>query len=252
VFTGLYINLDRKPERRARMEAEFRRFRLTSNYQRISAVDGQSLVTSSRLIPGAVGCFRSHLKTLEIASRAGSPVHILEDDKLLSDRLKPFLSSAECLKLLAQFDLLFLENWVDVPSLPHYRRALSRAGTGYEALDLRDHRIGTTSSYVISPRSAARLAVAAGAEAAAGPRIPIDSFYSRRMKAGALKAAVVVPFLTCMDIESGAQSSIQTMSQSGMVKQAKIRTSFFVDPGRQPSYFSGGVPRTAPAAARRG
>jgi GR25 family glycosyltransferase involved in LPS biosynthesis len=231
-FHGFYINLDRKPERRRRMEAEFRRFKLARFYERISGVDGH---------PGAVGpwgpvigCFRSHLKVMEIAKERGT-VHVLEDDKLLSDRLKPFLDSRACAVMLAEFDLLFLEMWVETKAIPRYRQSLSLAGTTVHAMNLRGLRIGTASSYVVSERSSGRIAALLAEEVRRGPRMPVDNFYSHLVDTGLLKAAVAVPFLTCMDMETAPQSSIQSLERRKMVEQAMLRTSFFVDQSRQPA-----------------
>jgi GR25 family glycosyltransferase involved in LPS biosynthesis len=231
-FRGFYINLDRKPERRRRMEAEFRRFRLAAFYERISAVDGH---------PGAVGpwgpvigCFRSHLKVMEIGKGRGI-VHVLEDDELLSGRIKLFLESRVCAAMLAEFDLLFLEMWVEAAAIPRYREALSRAGAGVHAMNLRGIRIGSASSYVVSDRSSARIASLLAEEVRSGPRMPVDSFYSSLVDTGLLKAAVVLPFLTCMDMETGPESSIQSLQRGEMVTQAMLRRAFFVDPNRQPA-----------------
>jgi hypothetical protein len=67
---------------------------------------------------------------------------------------------------------------------------------------------------------------------------------------GRLTAAVVVPFLTCVDIETGTRSSVQAMSREDQRRSVMLRTAFFVDRERQPSLslapFDGG------AAAPRG
>jgi hypothetical protein len=245
-FHGFYINLDRKPERRRRMEAEFRRFKLARFYERVSAVDGH---------PGAVGpwgpvigCFRSHLKVMEIATGRGI-VHVLEDDKLMSDRLKPFLDSRACATMLAEFDLLFLEMWVETKVIPRYREALSLAAKDLHAMNLRGLRIGTASSYVVSARSSARIAALLADEVGRGPRMPVDSFYSHLVDTGLLKAAVAVPFLTCMDLETGPASSIQSLERRAMVHQGMLRTSFFVDRNRQPA---APLPPLAPGLPVRG
>ena len=71
MYRGLYINLDRDVVRRKHMEAEFERFGLSKNYQRLRAVQNEL---------GAVGCLRSHLKALDLVRRQDALVHILEDD----------------------------------------------------------------------------------------------------------------------------------------------------------------------------
>jgi hypothetical protein len=230
---GYYINLDRKPERRRRMEAEFSRFKLSSFYERVSAVDGQP--GAPEKAAGAFGCFRSHLKVAEIGARAGSAIHVLEDDAILSSRLKPFLASPACAAALQRYDLLFLDMWVKNEAIPRYRDALARARGGYELMDLRGIRISATDSYLVGQRSLKKLAVMLAGEAAKGPRVAVDVFYWKMVEAGFLTAAVTVPFLTCVDIETGAESSIQKLSSDHQRESIMLRTSFFVDRDRQPS-----------------
>lgn len=215
------------------MEAEFRRFKLSQFYERVSAIDGQKIVGDRG---PAIGCFRSHLKALELARATGGSVHLIEDDRILSTRLKPFLASLECARLLSEFDLVFLEMWVDEPVVRRYQEALARAGTGLHALNLRGLRVGSTGSYVVSERSADRVASLLAAEVERGARVPVDNFYSQMVATGMLRAAVVVPFLTCTDIVTGSASSIQLLTQDQMAAHVKLRTAFFVERGRQPFF----------------
>jgi hypothetical protein len=55
------------------------------------------------------------------------------------------------------------------------------------------------------------------------------------VKAGRLKAAAVVPFLTCIDMDTGTRSVIQKISREEQQRFVKLRTSFFVDRHRQES-----------------
>ena len=102
-FKILYINLDRRPERRRNIEDELKRLGLKGT--RISAVDGQSFSpeeqdywmdrknfnTLSRepsKVFGRVGCYLSHLKLMKYAlDHRIEPLLVLEDDcKFLCDR----------------------------------------------------------------------------------------------------------------------------------------------------------------------
>jgi GR25 family glycosyltransferase involved in LPS biosynthesis len=229
-FRGLFINLDRKPERRRRMEAEFSRFKLSQFYQRLSAVDGHPGETGVKA--GAIGCFRSHLKAIGVATTLGPIVHILEDDRILSGRLRPFLNSPACATALRQYDIVFLEMWVDPNVQERYRQAYRQAGAGVTLLDLRGLRIGSTASYVVSGQSAGRIGPLLVAEVGRGPRMPIDNYYSRLVDTGQLRAAVVVPFVTCIDFETGVDSSIQYVPRDQLIDHAMRRASFFVDRAR--------------------
>ncbi len=233
MIKGLYINLDRKPERRRRMEAELRRFRLSQFYQRVRAVDGHAIQPD--FWGATMGCFRSHLKAVEIARDAGGIVHIMEDDRLLSGRLRSFLQSPQCQGLLRTFDLVFLDMWVDPGTVEQYRQALAAAAGGLNIVNLRGLRVGSAASYLVSGRSAGRIAELLAAEAERGPRVPVDDFYSRMVQTADLKAAVILPFLTCMDMETATDSAIQIRGKEYMTMQVLMRTAFFVERERQAS-----------------
>src|SRR5262245_21679794 len=86
-YTGLYINLDRSTERRRSIEEQLAKFNLSSRYTRFEAVDGLKTAAREGLQPGEVGCFHSHHRALMKGGENGLPVHILEDDILLSQYL---------------------------------------------------------------------------------------------------------------------------------------------------------------------
>jgi len=102
-FKILYVNLDRRLDRRKNIEGELKRLGLKGT--RISAIDGQSLTpdeqeywmdrknfnTLSRTpskVFGRVGCYLSHLKLMKYAlDNRIEPLLVLEDDcKFLTDR----------------------------------------------------------------------------------------------------------------------------------------------------------------------
>jgi GR25 family glycosyltransferase involved in LPS biosynthesis len=218
MFRGLFINLDRDRDRLQHMQAELKRFGLANHYERLRAVD---------VNPGRLGCFRSHLKALDYARRQHCPVHIIEDDSILSARVKPFLNSPALGELLQRYDMLFLDMWID-PSLGavnRYRSALANPGP----MDLKGTRVACTSSYVVSPRSAGRLLKLLKVSPP-----PIDARYSELVQMGTVSAAVMVPFLTGVEIDLGSLSHIQQAPRDGMRNLIMLRTAFFVDPARQP------------------
>ena len=229
-FHGLYINLDRAENRRRRLEAEFARFGLSARYRRVRAVSDSE--------PWR-GCWKSHLKALAEAQRLGGIVHIAEDDVILSDRLAPFLASPQLQELLARFDIVYLSMWVDPDpgALTVYTRAVEAAGTGHAFVDMRVARAGSTDSYVVAPRSIEKLLGVLAGRLAQPPPTTLDGFINRTIKAGGLTAAAIVPFLSCIDLVTGVQSSIQReMSGDEQSRLVKLRTSFFVDRNRQPHF----------------
>ena len=117
-----------------------------------------------------------------------------------------------------------------------YQEAQRHAGAGLFLMDLRAVKVTSADSYLVGPRSVDKVAGLLAAEAAAGPRGAVDSFYSQMVSTGRLTAAVVVPFLTCVDIETGTRSSVQTMSREDQRRSVMLRTAFFVDRDRQPAF----------------
>ena len=219
MYRGLFINLDRDRDRLEHMEAELKRFGLANYYERLHAIEAD---------PGRLGCMQSHLKALDYARHQRGLVHIVEDDSILSAKLKPFLNSAAAAELLDRYEMLFLDMWID-PSLAavnRYRAALANPGP----MDLKGTRVACASSYVVSPRSAARLL-----KLLKSSPPPVDARYSDLVQSGTVSAAVMVPFLTGVDIGLGTQSSIQQAPHDAMRKLIMLRTAFFVDPARQPA-----------------
>lgn len=83
------INLDRRPERWAEMQAKFERCGIRE-VQRFPAVDGERAIVPPNWLdsPGAYGCLRSHLDVIEQARKLGwSTVLIFEDDAAFDPRV---------------------------------------------------------------------------------------------------------------------------------------------------------------------
>jgi glycosyl transferase family 25 len=84
---AFYINLNRRPDRRAEMEGELERMGIAA--ERFSAIDCSE---------GAIGCMMSQLEVLTLAKERGYPnVLILEDDFTFlveKDELQSILNSA--------------------------------------------------------------------------------------------------------------------------------------------------------------
>ncbi len=59
------------------------------------------------------GAFLSHARALEQAQQAGLPLHILEDDALLSQHVRPVIEDAIAGGLFERFDILFTDIFVN-------------------------------------------------------------------------------------------------------------------------------------------
>lgn len=224
MFSGLYINLDKRPDRRVHMEKEFARFGVSERYKRIRAI--------ADTIPG-LGCSRSHLKALDVARQIGGIVHILEDDSILSSALVPFLESDEALAVLDRYDILFLDMWIDSKkdAVDLYQSVID-SGQKVMPLTGGSVRIGSMSSYVIAPN---RFGKIRRLWRRSLDDIPIDDICNEFAKDGSLTAAVTVPFLTGVDLNHGTSSDIQVaMPRAEQSRLVMLRTRFFADRKRQP------------------
>lgn len=123
------INLDRSADRLDRMQRRLSQIDVA--FQRIQAIDGKALQAEAIdavriLVPGRlaisaseVGCFLSHRKCWEVIGRGQKQYGcVLEDDVLLSPRLRTFLSSSDW--IAADADIVKLEKagnklWLDRP-----------------------------------------------------------------------------------------------------------------------------------------
>ena len=103
-YRGIYINLDRSSARRDAMQAQFEKFSVTAHYTRFAAIDGNRIARSRTVItPGEEGAFRSHAEAIREASSHAVPLHVLEDDALLSSATQSVISEAVGAGLLDRF-----------------------------------------------------------------------------------------------------------------------------------------------------
>ena len=125
LYQTYLINLDRATDRLELMQKEFEKCEIT--YERISAVDAKTLDSSTYkvknkydrdLVPGEIGCYLSHVKTLEtfLASENYFAL-IIEDDAIL---VNDFKSAVE--KAMIQYDDLERKDHWDVLKLFNGKR----------------------------------------------------------------------------------------------------------------------------------
>ena len=157
------INLDRSPERlrSVRESAEAFGIELT----RVPAVDGGKLppgrplpvdtrtferIHGKRILPGEIGCYLSHLDTLE-AIAAGDDLHavIVEDDVRFTAGFLPFLDK-----------LRRLEGWDAVKLVNHRTRGFVTHAAVGDAIRIgrcAHGPCGSSAAYVVTKAGAARL-----------------------------------------------------------------------------------------------
>lgn len=229
MFQGLYLNMDRATERRARVEAVLNDAGLAANYRRVAAVDGRSIdPTWASTKAGAVGCFMSHLAALAAAAEFDGITHVIEDDIIVSSRLRSFLESDTVKQGLEKFDIVFLSLWIDYPTLPSLIEKCRETRGEVRLFDAREARISSTDSYVVSRKSAAKLHKLLSST---GPTKPVDNMMQYMTRLGELKAAFTLPFLTCIDPLTGVSSSIVEIASDEYRLLALSRRLVYADSG---------------------
>lgn len=243
-FHGLYINLDRSPERRRNFEKQLAELNIGDRYFRFPGVDGKTLnLTSSPLKPGEVGVFLSHSRALEQARGLGKCVHILEDDALLSEHVVPVIEDAVAANLFERYDLLFTDMMVhchigfmkslksqfdkiEMPP-PHPLRLHQ-----LQIIDLSTVFHAAFQSYVVGAKSIDRLLALYRQEIAGGIKTPVDIFIQQQVLAGRLRAACVFPFITSFRLEDVVTSTIadqgERIGQPTIMVMAVLRYLFFL------------------------
>jgi GR25 family glycosyltransferase involved in LPS biosynthesis len=151
MYQGRFINLDRSPDRRAAMEAQLRKWGLSDRYMRFAAIDGED---------GQRACFRSHHAALEQAD-ANSPVHVLEDDALLSGYVPQVIDIITSNEMLDHFDIVFTETLVapDVMEIRELKQLFDkhRADETFMVRDITQTYYCGASSYLVGPKCRDRI-----------------------------------------------------------------------------------------------
>jgi GR25 family glycosyltransferase involved in LPS biosynthesis len=243
-YQGIYINLDRSAARRAALETELARLGLTERYQRLPAVDGNTLrLTSPLKNPNEIGCFLSHVEALKAGLNSDLPLHIIEDDTVFAACAERTLNWAITSGVINDFDILYTD--IAMPlSNESYRtfkslfdRSVNRDAAGniasvkFQTLNLQDIPFLAASSYLVNKNSVQKLLRLYDNEIAAGVRIPIDLFLPSQAKVGAIKIGCLFPFVTSINVEETLTSTIRLKPDTTKkFTAANIgRYSFFVD-----------------------
>ncbi len=243
-YTGLYINLDRSPERRIEFEEQLRTYNIFDRYVRFPAIDGTLIQSPQATVtPGEVGCFLSHYRALEHAKVRGLPVHVVEDDTLMSAHVEGFATTAVASGHFNKFDVIFTDTYVHANpfTLRFLKEGMDQAldGQGQLRPDFNVQLFGLammeltgTSSYFVGANSIDRVLMVLKAELDAGPRMPLDYCFRAAVDRGTLKVACTMPFLTTIRLESIVDSTISRSLDRRVAfdfaLQTLLRYSFFI------------------------
>lgn len=138
----IYINLERRPDRRTAVEKELRSMRIVSP-TRFPAVDGSIFAPKSFTVQqlGSIGCAKSHRDLLRRLKESQHPVMVCEDDLVFSAEPESLLRVLSEFYADARLDVLCLAaNIGDTPLRISQSFAISRD-------------ISTTACYVLKPRA---------------------------------------------------------------------------------------------------
>ena len=237
-YVGRYINLDRSPERRAEMEAQFARLDPVARYGRFPAVDGNPYgLTGHGLTDGELGCLMSHYRLLQMHQDSATHLHIIEDDIVMARRTVSFVEQVVSSGMLDDWDILFTETTVPMAvdwcarGRALYRDMIERAEDGTAAkIEFRlVQYFGVMASYLVNRRSVRSICEILGQELDRGARSPIDLLIRTKAREGKLRARSLFPFIT--SIRPGEFPS--TVREGSMLKSRLAmelhRHSYFVE-----------------------
>jgi GR25 family glycosyltransferase involved in LPS biosynthesis len=241
-YHGLYINLDRSSERRERFDHQLSALGLTGVYARFPALDGAKLNTARiALPPGETGCFFSHVRALETARSRPLPVHILEDDAILSQHVRPVIEDTIAAHLFDRFDLIFTDTFVNchLGMLKSMKSAFDQSKSrssrplrlgDLQVIDLAQQSFACLTSYLVGVRSIDKILSLYQQEIASGLKTPVDLFIRDAVHAGKLRAACLFPFVTSFSLDDVRSSTLHEKNEKPSVMVlAVLRHSFFVD-----------------------
>lgn len=243
-YTGLYINLDRSPDRRREIEGELEKYNLAKSYERFEAVDGaREAAPNSKLKPGETGCFLSHYRALLQAKASGKGVHLLEDDVILSDQVGPTAKLILGSRIFNQYDIIFTDTFLhpNLQELRAYRQIFDTLipddknppkTIEFKIFNLKGRAMATTPSYFVGASSIDRVLAVFKQEIDAGLSLPLDIFMRKCVEEGRLRIGSLFPFITSVRLEHILDTTIAERDKQetnpSVLLLALMRYSFFV------------------------
>jgi GR25 family glycosyltransferase involved in LPS biosynthesis len=232
MYQGYFINLDRSIARRKSFEEMVARVGASERYQRFPAVDGRAVSPGipTKLRPGEVGCYMSHLNALK-QPHAGH-VHIVEDDAEFAPGIVDMIDQTIARVTDAtknQWDMIFTEVIVSYDTHTFQKLFASysefqRDGT-VSLIAMKDIHYWGMSSYIVNAKSIAK--VAAILESG-GPNALPEDHLRVEIRAGRLNAIVVVPFLTSVSAHNDVSEIIAPENDAITQVVSQFRRAFYI------------------------
>jgi hypothetical protein len=242
-YAGFYINLDRRTERRAEIEAELGRVGLRDAYQRFSAVDGNGLhVSNPHLKDGEMGCFASHSMLLKENLGRDQHLHLIEDDVILSASAAGAIDGVVNKVLFGDYDIIYTDVLIPVLNDAYkaykkfYDATVKRDAAGrivkavFSVINLKGLLFGSTSSYLVNKNSIAKVQGLYEREINSEPRQSIDLFIRKMSNDGVLKVGCLFPFVTSVRLDHIVETDIVRDYHGVSALATHIaRYAFFID-----------------------
>jgi hypothetical protein len=208
---GAYINLDRDTARRAAIEAQLAGLGLPYVVERLPGIDGAKAGgLPAGLRPGQFGCWLSHLAALERSLGSDRHLHVIEDDALISRKLRALpelLGALESGK--GDWDLLYLDATLveidDMYRMFDWVRQSRERGIVQVCKVPAQFTVFGTHSYVVNGERKRQVHEFLAGRLDSG--YPIDNVLAQAIREGALKAFVSAPFLITGS-DAGLESSV--------------------------------------------
>ena len=205
----VYINLDTRPDRRARLEANWLRYRGDDwQLQRFPAVDTNYV--EEHQIPGALraaekACFLSHCSVLAQNLAATTPLCIMEDDTILGPRSAATIDNFLRASVDQDWDIIFCEVGVTQPDTMIGLIKLRQELEGTNQVRLLDPAAFTfagATAYIVNPRSLKKLGQLLGASDELN--LPYDLLLRKFIYEKQLKSLVFFPYVSTLSADAGA------------------------------------------------
>jgi GR25 family glycosyltransferase involved in LPS biosynthesis len=241
-YVGSYINLDRRTDRRAEIEAELTHFGLLPHYRRFSAVEGNGLNLSNPfLTSGEMGCFSSHYLLLKESLGLDRHLHVIEDDVVFSFATAEVINTLIEQNLFAGCDIVYTDVFVPIVDSAYkaykkfYDSAVTRDENGrlsvksYSVAALKGLPFGSTSSYMVNKDSIQKLHDLYAQQIVNEPSASNDLFIRALNEAGLIKVGCIFPFVTSVRLDHIIATDIERNYHKASALAAHLgRYSFFI------------------------
>jgi GR25 family glycosyltransferase involved in LPS biosynthesis len=246
-YAGFYINLDRRPDLQAEMQAELARHGLADRYARYSAADGNALKLSNPHIKnGEMGCFTSHYLLLKQNLGSDKHIHIIEDDVIFGPQAKQVLDSVIGNPGFDDYDIVYTDVFVPLLNDVYkgYKKFFDRTvrldaqgnieKASFTVINLRGIGFGSTSSYFVNRHSIGKLHDLYAAEITSEPKTSNDLFIRRKVESGELKVGVLFPFITSVKLDHITETTIEHVHHKlSALAVHMARYAFYIGADRQ-------------------